>query len=138
MGSNGSFLQPSVQQSEAVADHFGRKVLFVVELGKIIGNLFEFGCSEGADHANLIENMSAKFQIPFQQFLVLLILFGKAIGISDISDQIRNKIDSQVVLDHQEGLLVDELGIEGKIFDKIFDISEDLYFQLRRMYFTWK
>ena len=121
-----------------MADHFGRKVLFVVELGKIIGNLFEFGCSEGADHANLIENMSAKFQIPFQQFLVLLILFGKAIGISDISDQIRNKIDSQVVLDHQEGLLVDELGIEGKIFDEIFDISEDLYFQLRRMYFTWK
>ena len=31
---------------------------------------------------------------------MLFIFFGKAIGISDISDQIRNKINSQIILDN--------------------------------------
>ena len=45
-----------------------------------------------------------------------------------IFDEVDYKIDLVVVFDYEKGLLVYKLGVEGKVFDEMFHICQDLSF----------
>jgi hypothetical protein len=52
-------------------------------------------------------------------------------GLSYILGKVGHKIDPSALLYHQKGLLVDELGVEGKVLQKVLEVGQDFHFQLK-------
>lgn len=63
VGGDVALLQSGIQDPEVVADRFGLQFLAIVGICQAICDAFEFGCSEGAEVADLIEEVAADFEV---------------------------------------------------------------------------
>lgn len=57
VGSDISLLEACVQDSEAVGDEFGGELVVVVEVSEDVGDLLQFRGPQGADVADLVEDL---------------------------------------------------------------------------------
>jgi hypothetical protein len=66
IGSDVPFLQPCIENSEAMPDLFGLQPLLVVGISETSSDLLELGGLEGADVADLVEDLSGDTVVPLE------------------------------------------------------------------------
>ena len=71
--------------------------------------------------AYFIENRSAKFYVVLINIFLIVLLFQVLVGLTDISEQVDDKIDLPVVFHYDKGLLVNKFSIQREILDEVFD-----------------
>jgi hypothetical protein len=112
----------------------------VVGIRQAIGDAFELRCSEGAEVADLIEEVAADFEVfvdgGVQTGVWEAVLHGKEGG--DIFEKVVEEVVIGVAFWLEGGGLVDELGVEGELLDERVDQSVDMVLQLDGRRGTWK
>ena len=73
VGSDVALLEPCIEDPEVVADHLGSQLLLVVAVREPVGDSLELGSPEGADVADLVEDLAAGFKALVDQ--------GKQVGV---------------------------------------------------------
>lgn len=69
------------------------QLLSVVELSERVGDLFELGSFEGADHAYEVEDGAAECDVLLINLLMFLILLQKMKGLADIFGEVGDDVD---------------------------------------------
>ena len=62
VGSDVALLEPCIEDPEVVADHLASQLLLVVAVREPVGDSLELGSPEGADVADLVEDLAAGFK----------------------------------------------------------------------------
>lgn len=119
-GINIALLKSCIQNPEIVSNHLGFKLLIVVNICEPVGDSFEFRGPEGANVADLVEEMTAYFKVLFdnemQAGLLETIFYFKEICY--ILQKIVHKVFLAFCFRLEESILVDELGVEGELIYK--------------------
>lgn len=117
VGSDVALLEPCIEDPEVVPDHLGSELLLVVAVREPVGDSLELGSPEGADVADLIEDLAAGFKVLVDQ--------GMQVGVERTyfyfkeSGYILKKVIEEAVMAIcfrlEEGGFVDELSVEGEL-----------------------
>ena len=117
VGSDVALLEPCIEDPEVVPDHLGSQLHLVVAVREPVGDSLELGSPEGADVADLIEDLAAGFKVLVDQ--------GMQVGVErtyfyfEESSYILKKVIEEAVMAIcfrlEEGGFVDELSVEGEL-----------------------